>query len=368
ASFIRVQQAYETLVDPTARTAYDLRRMTLDRAESYWSPKITVTMSFGYYGYEVPMETMSKASKDAKDIAARTGIREAEALSHLLLDPLIARTHAELKRDGKNITLLLRLADLYFHTYRSYETLKYYLQALSISRTIDTIEQCPHLERAYCYAQDYWGGVTQFSQFLVDFPSAPALLRGQWRDDALNLLAYAERQELAGATPERRIETMLMFAQKKQELGRSPDYSWHKSLADAAIAIGNMTLAREQLALARKRYFEPFHLPALMRSHVKASQTPQAVALGESFVTPERLDKTLNDMEAKVALLLAELYEKNNQLEQAAALYKKLSRYRLTGEKARKRLERLDPVVPTKSRQQRKTKVALPPGSEVDTL
>ena len=342
ARFIRVQQAYDVLSDPDRRAAYDLQQSTLARAGAYWKPTtITITLSYSYYGYEVPLETMERAEKEANRLAAESGIGVSEAMARFLLDPLIAQTRREIGQRPSDVALHVRLADLCFHTYRSFEALECYARAFDLSPTWQTAADSEHLAPAFSYAGDYWGGVKQLGRLLTMFPGAPGEVRQRWAEAGIRLLSSAEREATKDAPPDRKLEMMLSILQKKMEFGHRPRYRDHKAIADVATAAGVSTVAQEHLAAARGFHLEHNELASLIRAHVRQSLLAEAIALGERLLTPEHLQKTLTASEKSACRALAEAYEQAGRDADALWLYTKLSRYRDASESVKRKVQRL---------------------------
>lgn len=355
AKFVRVQEAYDTLSDAAKRPAYDARATNLGRTAAYWNVKVQVTFSMSYYGYEIPLDTMDKAAKEAARVAGGTGGAYAEIYSQLLLDPLIAMTESELQRRPNDLDLLLQLADLNFHTYRSYRALPVYLRILSAAPGWLTGVRCNHIGQAFFYAGEYWGGVATIGQLLNDMPSFDALrrdrrtfealsahgggmpadvvfdtVRRQWQSQGLRVLKAVERQTTDGLEPGPALELAVSFLEKRREFGRDPDFRDFKRLADLAIAAQDAESSLTYLELARAA-MRAWSLPersSLIRAYASAGLYDLAVAVGEEYVTPELLTRTLGDEPKRVCRALAEAYERIGRYDAALAIYSKLSRYK----------------------------------------
>ena len=94
AKFKRVQTAYETLSDSGRRALYDSQSAVLAGAYGYWDIlNKSVTFSYSYYGYDVPLDAMQQAEEEAERQAADSGMNRNEIMSRLLLEPLVSHSH-----------------------------------------------------------------------------------------------------------------------------------------------------------------------------------------------------------------------------------------------------------------------------------
>lgn len=342
ARFLKVQEAYEILSDSACRSRYDLQLDRLSGSSGYWTPKgdMRITFSMSYYGYMIPMDVLDRARKEAATVAAETGISEGEATSRLLLDPLIHAAKAELKRNPRNVTSLIALADLYFHTYRSAQALEFYLRAFSVSDTQATAEQAVHLGAVYFYAGEYWGGVEHLGRLLSRYPDAFES-RLRWAEEADRLLRAARDTAMEGLADDARLELGISFLEKRIEFGHDPAPWELKAIGDLAIKAGQMSLAAEYLRRARTRWLSGTEVSALMRSFAKAGLQPEAEALGIQALPADFIGKTLKDSEKPIVRALAEMYEKSERIPEALALYKKLARYKDASATLKKKVDKL---------------------------
>lgn len=343
ARFIRVQEAYETLADPAKRANYDRLLARLSGSTGYWSPKINISISFSmsYYGYMVPLDVMDRAYEEAARVSAETGISQAEALSRLLLDPLIHADEEKLRRRPRDLSLLLELADLYFHTYRSAQALEYYLRAFAVSDTQETAEQAVHLGTAYFYAGEYWGGIEHLGRLLSRYPRAATEIRTQWAEEADRLIRSAQKTAVEGLPPEAQLELSISFLEKRTEFGHQPSSRDLKAIGDLAVKSGQLSLAAGYLRRARSHWLSSSEASALMRSFASAGLEDEAVAIGLEALPDNFLDRTLKDPEKRLARALAEIYEKSARIPEALAIYRKLARYKDATASLKKKVDKL---------------------------
>lgn len=325
AKFIRVQQAYEKLIDPARREAYDLEQSSDGLRTADWAASLHITFSMDYYGYTIPSDLIRQADQQADSFAAQAGISKAEAMSRILLDPLIAEALVSHQSNAADVTTLLKLADLYFHTYRSYEALEYYVKALHAAPVWETAARCEHIGAAYAHAQDPWGGVRMLMTFLEKFPTAPPAVRQQWADDGVKLLWKAEDLMVKDVPAERKYEIMRSFLAKAQVLGYRPKYYGWKKLAEAAVAAGNFSAAQEHLRAVDAQDLSPWEVSGMMRSQIKAGLIGEAVELGQHALPRDQLTLAMNEDERRICKTLAEAYELAGQFADAVVLYRLLS-------------------------------------------
>jgi len=345
AKFIRVQEAYEILCDAAKRAQYDRLLGRLSGSVSYWSPKIdiniNISFSMSYYGYMIPLEVMDRAYEEASRVAAETGISQAEAVSRLLLDPLIRADEEKLRRHSRDVSLLLKLADLYFHTYRSPQALEYYSKAFSASDTQATAEQAVHLGTVYFYAGEYWGGIEHLGRLLTGYPRASEESRTRWAEEAERLIRAAQKTAVEGLAPEAQLELGISFLEKRCEFGHQPSSKDLKAIGDLAVKAGQMALAADYLRRARAHWLSPSEASALMRSFASAGLDSEAIAIGLEALPDGFLERTLKDPEKRLARALGEAYKQAGMIGEALAIYKKLARYRDASASLKKKVDKL---------------------------